>query len=270
MIDSSVVEYSTIDELISKRNQEAKLILEIINLRKELDKINGNASTVFRKLEYVYRYEDEIESLRKVIDKGYWYDVLNKMQIEKLTTAEDKRKIFEKIEKETPAFNEKDVREYLANLVDSPQALASNMIKKVFESISQINFRAGNNWRGEKKQMNINGIEKSFRASLFGSAKSFSDFRYTTWRYGRGSDFLLDLERVCYLVDGKIQPDYSNNIIAILDNEITQGNDVANNTYFKVKLFLNGNVKIDFLNTEILDRINLWGSDGTGLKTKKV
>lgn len=260
---NEIIEYSTIDELIAKRDFEAKKILEIEKLFHEIS--SSTRYLICDKFKYHFSYSSTLEDIRRELDKSYWHDVLNKMQIEKFTTNKDKQAIFERIDKEVPHFNEKDVREYLKNLIESPEALANNLIKKVYDSITQMRFRVGNNYRGNVSLKNGNGIEKSFRASVFSSGNELP------WHISRDRGqwpLIADLESACFMCDGKIRPDYHNDIIALIDNALKNKKDEASNGYFKIKLFKNGNVKIDFENLEVLNTLNLWGANGSRLRTK--
>jgi hypothetical protein len=243
----------SITEKIARRDEQANIIKEIVRLAKKLDYVHYQLADRIRHPNYID--EHDMETFRKDLDKNFWHEILDEYQAEKYMTATDKKNFFEKLDENSPIFDLENVQTMVDSFVNSKEALATNMIAKIYENVTDSYFRVGGKNRGEKRIQKE--IPASFRLSVF----------YT---YGKGLpsyvstsnsrfNIISDLERACYLCDGKKQPDYNNTIESRTTLVFREGKDYLEGEYFNLKFYKNGNVLISFNNLDVLNTLNKWG-----------
>jgi hypothetical protein len=259
--DTDVALKETIKEKVERRNKNANIMLQMIELAKKLD---VRCSEIADKLRYPEHIcEKDIAHLQSEIDREFWRDLFNELQVEKFLTSSDKEKVFKKIEENTPVFDLDSAYSTMFGFMNSKEATATNMITKIHKNITDIVFRVGNSYKSDNEKRIQRGVPKSFRASIFYSRDGLPSYISSS-----RSNFELidDLERACYLIDGKTQPDYHKAIRSKTDLVLRERGDTVNNDYFEMKMFKNGNVKITFTNQEVLNTFNKWGRTGNALE----
>jgi len=262
IFDDSLARKETLQDKVKNRDEEAEIILQILQLAKKLKHCTYEVAEKVRHPDYID--ERDIEHIRKKLDVRFWHQCLEEFQVEKFLTTTDKEKLYEKLEDEAPVFNFENVMATIHGFMNSKEATATAMIRKIYEEVTDVVFRKGNSFRATGEKRLQTGIPKSFRASIF----------YT---YGKGlpayissmnSRFALieDLERACYLVDGKLQPDRQLNIHSLVDLALRNHRSIVDGPYFQLEMFKNGNVKVTFKSLEVLKTLNHWGQKGNRLK----
>jgi len=247
----------TLEDKCIHRDGQAKIMLEIIALAKKLEVCSYEFAEALR---YPSHIDDrKIEKLRKDMDYKYWHQCLEENQIEKYLTTTDKEKLYEKLSANTPEFNVENVYNTIYGFVGSKEATATNMIKKIYEEITNIIFKKSGSKNTEKRiQLEI---PKSFRATIFyrciPSYVSSSNSRF---------NLIDDLERACYLIDKGIQPDRQENITSLTDTVLRKNEMFVDSKYLEIQFFKNGNAKITFKNLDVLEKLNAWGMRGDRVK----
>ena len=79
---------------------------------------------------------------------------------------------------------------------------------------------------------------------------------------------ISDFERALYLSDGKIQPDIQESISSLTTEALRRNEALVDSPYFKMRIFKNGNVKINVKSEEVLARFNKWGRKENTLDNK--
>jgi hypothetical protein len=262
MYNREIAIKESIQEKCKRRDEQAKLIMEIIELAKKLKHATCELSKIIRYPEFIG--DDDIEVVRKKLDITFWHDCLNEYQVEKYLTTTDKEKLFENLENNSPVFNYDNVMNTINKFMTSKDATATAMIKKIYEEVTNIVFSKGNKHNNREKRIQT-GIPKSFRATIF-HIYSGSELPWYVSSMNSKFNLIDDLERACYLVDSGIQPDVQNNITALTNIELRKGSKFVDGPYFTLTIFKNGNVKVDFKDLELLKRLNHWGQKGNRLK----
>lgn len=248
----------TVAQKVAKRDEQAKIMLQIIELAKKLNTVTYELAEKLRYPQYIK--ERDIDDLRKKMDYNYWHQCLDELQVEKYLTTKDKETLFEKFQEKCPVFNEVNVNEALYGFMNSKEATATEMIKKIYHQVTDLTFRVGNKYRAPSEKRIQLDIPLSFRASMFyvhsGGLPSYVSSSNSRF------ELIEDLERACFLCDGKTQPDRMKNIRAKTDETLRAHSDLVHGDYFTLKIFKNGNIKIDFTNSEVLKTLNRWGKTG--------
>lgn len=253
-------EYS-IEEKVKERDEQAKLVLQIFELAKKLKYCSYEVAEKVRHPDFID--QSDIDSIRKKMDYTFWNHCLEVNQVEKYLTTTDKEKLYEKLEEETPTFNFQNVMETIESFQQSKEARATNMIKKIYDQVTDLVFSKGNKHANREKRLQL-GIPQTLRASIF---YVYGDGlpSYVSTRNSR-FNIIEDLERACYLVDGKLQPDVQKNITALTTEALRKDERFIDSPYLEMQIYKNGNVKIKFKSLETLKRFNYWGQKGNRLK----
>lgn len=259
--ESELVKKETLKEMVRSRDEQAGIMLEIIRLAKKLQVCCNEISQKIKHPEFIR--SDDIDDLRKAMDLHFWRKVFDDMQVEKFLTTIDKEKMMEAMEKDTPSFDISNVYNTVNSFIHSKEATALNLIKKVYENFTDMHFISSGS-KVVEKRLQL-GITKVVRASVFYTyGKCIPSYVSSTYSK---FDHIIDLERACYLCDGKLQPDRLQSIEAIANKALNSKLDEFQNEYFHVKVYKNGNVKITFLDDEVLKTLNRWGKTGNRLTT---
>lgn len=265
---SSNYDQLRIEDTITSLDESRNLICEKID---QVEELIREIQQEYRKhSEHSLSFKDSIcdysasidkDKLRKTIDWKFWDIVLDISQVEKFISSKEKSDMRYKMMDEPPIFSADDARKLISGIMNSTEALATNLIKKIYSELANASFYVGNKYNAKKQLKNKNKIEKSFRMSVFSSYGLPSYVMHNDEKVA----ILQDLERVCYLVDGKLQPEIQGNIVNKIEEGLRTGNLNIAGEYFNIIIFKNGNVKVDFKDKDIVDKINLWGSRGNQL-----
>jgi hypothetical protein len=252
-----VAKIETLKEKVTRRNDQAKIIEQIFELAQKLHHCHYEVADALKHPEYIN--DRTREKVRKQLDYSFWYETFEQNQVDKLLTTVDKEKMLEKISENPPVFNYENAMDALSGFLNSKDAVATTMIKKIYKNITDSVFRIGGSYKHDDEKRIQKGIPKSFRLSIF----------YT---YGKGLPsyisgyrdkfaVITDLERACFLVDNKSQPDRNVNIEARTGTALSKGEQFVSGEYFDLTLFKNGNVKVDFKDLAVLAVLNKWGRE---------
>lgn len=256
-----IIKEETIQDKCKIRDKQAEIIMEIIELAKGLKFCTVELADKIRYPKFIG--EDDIESIRKNLDFDFWLQCLNEYQVEKFLTTTDKEKLIEKMREDTPVFNFENVMSTIRGFMNSKDATATNMIKKIYEEITDSIFSVGNKHKNIEKRLQL-GIPESFRLSIF-YIYSSGELPYYVGSNNSRFNVIDDFERACYLVDGKVQPDRQNSITTLTDLVLRKEERFVDSPYFTMQIFKNGNVKINMKSLDVLKRFNHWGLKGNRL-----
>lgn len=199
--------------------------------------------------------EFDKEKLIENINYQAWKQVLTISEIERFMTSIDFSKMLEKLHEKPPVFNYKDAIKLIETVIKSHEAIASNMIKKIYDHITNMSFRTGPKSKRNFGKRNSFGFKIMLRATLFYSGRP---------SYIHSNDaelaYLKDLERVCDLVSNGIQKRYEGSIEPKIIDAFRNDEDTVICEHFSVVFYKNGNVIIKFFNKDTINKLNLWGS----------
>lgn len=204
---------------------------------------------------YSEKVELDLDKTLKNVDQKLWDYALNKSQIERVLTYQDKEKIRKEYYENPPIYTAQAARDLVAKVESNSENIMQRTLKKVFNEIVTSYYKVGNNWRGEKKFNNKKKIENKFRKSCFGSWPK-------TWLDDKEVAFFNDLEVVCCLVNQEKFIEYPNRIGDIIKQNCRKSNFETECKFFSLKMFKNGNVIITFKDDKTPQMLNQYGSSG--------
>lgn len=196
----------------------------------------------------------------KEFDKSAWRYMVQLYQLEKYMLCTDYEKVRESIERyDFPEFTQDNADAWLADLKHRVHESVQKLIQDVFTRITEGTYITGSGYNGSvKKKRNNAGIDKHFILRT-------GDVHSLSWG-SRGPTVTDDLEKACYIIDGKKLPEET--IKSVIRKE---KKDEGENEYFWVKFCKNGNTHYK-INDKIRDQLNFYGARrgviGEGVKIK--
>lgn len=188
----------------------------------------------------------------KSIDQALWRYLVRLYNLEKFMLCTDYTKMMKEIDKfEAPEFTVENANGWLDGLKGLIRENVNTLIKKVYADITNDHYyTGGSGCRGVKKKRNNNGIDANFILYT-------ADY-HTIYSYWTGKPSIMDdLEKVCYILDGKMLPEKTLRIM-LKDKQSLE----AENEYMSVKLCKNGNTHFT-INEETRTALNRFGPTGT-------
>ena len=217
-------------------------------IRESYDSVNGYSPYRIENTNRIHG-EDQDE---KSVDQAMWRYLVKLYNLEKFMLCTDYAKMSDEIDHfQTPVFTIENANGWLDGLKGLIRENVNTLIKKVYSEITNgFYYTGGSGCRGEKKKRNNNGIDKNF--ILYTADWS------TIFAYWRDSPSIMDdLEKVCYILDGKTLPDKT-----IRQELKADQKSEARNQYMSVKLCQNGNTHFT-LDETIRALLNKYGPSGT-------
>lgn len=176
-----------------------------------------------------YRIDNTTREIRddvKYFDKEAWKYLCKTYQVEKYMLCTEYEKLQNDISYgRVPEFTIENVRGWIAGLNQTVCDNVKKMLYNVYDKITNGYYYVGK----EKKKRNNTGIDKNFIITTYDYS-----CMYNYWT--GGPTLTDDLEKVCYILDGKSVPD-------ITIKNVMKGNNACEgkNDYFEIKICLNGN-----------------------------
>lgn len=189
--------------------------------------------------------------IERYIDRTLWYFLAKQYELEKYMLATKHKELIAEIENcYTPCFTVENVSRWLEGLQDLLRENVQTLVRQVFRAIIDGTYYVGGRMGVEKKRNN-NGVDATFILYTLDN-HSIGEYGY----YGSSPTITDDLEKVCYLLDGKTLPKET-----IKDHMRLGKTNVAQNAYMSVKVCQNGNTHYA-LTEETRQKINLYGPEG--------
>ena len=188
------------------------------------------------------------EQREKYIDRILWNYLVKLYNLHRYMLQTEYEKMKKEInEYKTPCFTIETAEGWVASLKDKVYENVEKMFKRVYETIVTGTYEVGG-WNGTKKKRNNNGIDKFFILKTW-------DYNFV---FGYRGDLTItdDLEKVCYLIDGKELPK-----MTLKEHMHRERLSVAENDYFKLKVCKTGNSHYT-IKEPFRDKLNLIGADG--------
>jgi hypothetical protein len=218
-----------------------------------LKTISDNAYVPFR-LDWNYNSYSKDREVQ-YIDRICWRYLTQMFELHKYMLCTDYDKMSKEIDEfKTPEFNIDNAGGWVAGLKELIYNNVETLIKSVFERITNETYYTGSGYSSrKKKKRNNNGIDKNFIISTDDYNKIFG----YGWGWNKPS-ITDDLEKVCYIMDGKTVPEQ------IIKLEMKQDKKVeAENAYFKIRVCHNGNTHYTLFD-DSRNKLNLFGA-GKGI-----
>lgn len=180
-------------------------------------------------------------------DRILWRFVVKQFNLEKYMLATHYQKMMEEVQNfKTPEFTIENVNAWLNGLKSLIHENVKTLVKSVFKEITEGTYHTGSGYNAPRKKRNNNGVDKMF---ILRTNDHFTIDRY----YNNKPTITDDLEKVCYILDGKVLPKET------LKNRMSTGKVwEAEDDYMKVKVYQNGNTHYT-LKEEVREKLNLYG-----------
>ena len=264
----------TIGELIEIRGQIIESWHNANNAMKDVDsafyRIHDKDFHYFletggRYQEYGTRYK--IKEMTEALDYSLFVFALGKLNITNAMTENAKEKFLAEIKAKKTVFDETQLTGLAQNAHKLFRDSSLNTVIEVWRKLIGTSYHADAGSRLERKQDNVQKVEKVFRVG-------WSDVKLDTswcggglktegWRYGSASSafHFNDLLTACRLIEGEGIPDYSNNLDSMI-RALPRGTKQMDTGYFHIQAYLNGNVKVRWNEDKIhiLEKLNAIGS----------
>jgi len=198
-----------------------------------------------------WRFENHGEDREeKYIDRMMWRYLIRLYQLEKYMLCTEYEKMEKEIEEfRTPDFTPENAYGWLDGLKSLIYENVRLMCKRVYEELITKTYHVGNSWNAPKKKRNNNGVDIFFILQTH-------DYNRIFGYYFNRPTVTDDLEKVCYLLDGKTLPDKT-----VIDRAKIEDTTEVECPYFRVKFCRNGNTHFK-LTQEAKDKLNRIGPDG--------
>ncbi len=246
----------TIPQIYDMKNRVLKAYGEINRFIKEIDEdLKGVNAYNFYRIDRNSHHDDI-----KNVDQRCWRYLVALFNLERYMLCSEYSKMMDQIEDyDFPVFTEENAWAWLAALESLVYTSVQKLIEDVFERVTTETYWTGSGYSSrKKKKRNNNGIDKHFILST-GDASALS------W-YSRGPTITDDLEKACFIIDGKTVPEIT--IKATMKKEKIWESE---NSYFRIRVCQNGNTHY-WIKDEMREKLNFYGSKkgvlGSSIKIK--
>lgn len=204
-------------------------------------------SLVLDRGDFPARDRDEfVAAVRRRLDKAVWSHLLAATGLDKLMDKQAKDEFRAQIEQDPPEATADNCRATLERLVEDRAAIFNRGLANAFSKLDR-RFRSHDGFK--------------IGARMVLSSMLGPDGWWNHWR--RHDDTLIDVERVFSILDGKSQPERDGGIVGAVKLakqaaglSSQAGQFEAENDYFRVKVFGNGNAHVWFKRDDLLERVN--------------
>jgi hypothetical protein len=246
IMETGIEKILTVDELLMIKYRLDATIDAIQqgkeDLHAELEKVEGYVP-------HEYYTSHSTKSDKKEAEKYLWLYLLRAYRVEQYILSDEFNEVQKSVyDKEAPDFTEANVRGWIDGLAERMYSGAVALIKKVYADLVNGTYHVGG-WNGEKKKRNNNGIDSNFILSAY-------DYSSLYGYHISKPTITDDLEKACYLLDGKRLPDQRLKETMRLANATT-----GKNEYMEITVHKNNNTHYK-LTEEARARLNKYGPEG--------
>lgn len=244
-----------------------RLKTEALDALKRFDAMEQETRAIYNALhgyapfrvEYRYEYYGDDAEIKN-IDRTCWRLLVQIADLKRYMLCTEYDKMERAIEEFMfPEFTIENAEGYISSLKSIIYENVKTMMRSVYDQITGGHYYTGSGYSSrQKKKRNNNGIDKTFILAT-GDYHRISGFYCHTTR----PTVTDDLEKLCYLFDGKKLPDHT-----IIEQMRSDGRSEGSNEYFHIKLCKNGNTHFT-LTDEIRNKLNAYGGN-TSLIDKAV
>jgi len=249
---ADVAKRETVESLFQRKLRALRQFEEFEQAEKEIEstlrEVGGWSPYHIRQ-----QFECSGEHVReKYVDRIMWRYLVQLYQLEKYMLCTEFKKMSDDVDNfRTPVFTIENASGWIVGLRSMIYENVRLMCKHVYEDIITGHYYTGgsSSWNSDKKKRNNNGVDNWFILYTNDWPRVFS---YWTDR----PTITDDLEKVCYILDGKALPDQT-----LISRARGEKVGEISCPYFSVKFCKNGNTHYK-LTDETRDRLNRIGPDG--------
>lgn len=260
MSGTAIMNRASICEIEAYRNEAIALFAEAYDKVEEAGRLAALASpsgvfdlpTIGWRNEWKRDRSEYLERVRRTVDRGVWSHLIHVTGLSTLmdkTAREDFRK---QLDKDPPSATAENCWSTLTQLGESRGLIFQRGIATAFSSLDR-RFRSHD------------GFKIGSRIIL---SNAFNDFgSWNSWR--RHDETLVDVQRAFHVLDGKRPPERHAGILGTLYEARPRGSlalraYVAEDEYFRVRVFANGNAHVWFKRADLVERVNALLADYYG------
>lgn len=164
------------------------------------------------------------------VDRCCWRHLVRMFNLEKYMLCTEYKKMLEDIDNDnTPIFTIENAEGWVAGLKETIYENVRLLCKRVYDNLISGTYRTGGSYcTSKKKKRNNNGIDSFFILSTGDYSRVFGYYDRPT--------ITDDLEKACYLLDGKLVPE-----VTMIQRARSDKASEVSNEYFSVRMCANGN-----------------------------
>ena len=196
------------------------------------------------------RFENHSENAaERHVDRTCWRYLVKLFELERYMLCTEFKAMEKKIDDfDFPAYTVDNTYRYIDSLKETIYDNVRTMMKTVYANLCDGTYHTGSGYRAPKKKRNNNGIDKMF---ILGTRDYMRVFGY----YSDSPTITDDLEKLCYILDGKKLPEQT-----IIRTMRAEKAEEWGNEYFDLKVCKNGNTHYK-LHDDIRAKLNLYGPE---------
>ena len=184
-----------------------------------------------------------MKEARQLIDVHVWSYIIHLTDMHSLMDREEKDSMRKSLQTEPPEVTVDNVHATLTRFMADADTIWKRGLANTFAALDR-RFRSHNGWR-------------------FGSRiildRVFDDNGYWSYR-SQHEDYIIDTERAFFLLDGRTPPPHWYGIVDAVRRERAGGHgprqSTLTSTFFKIKIFKNGNCHLWFTRDDLVRKAN--------------
>lgn len=246
---------TSIERLVTGRDSALKQIEQLIEQLDTISRLTseiGGGTAQDWAMKSGHRYDSwltektdkAIPAITRNIDRSIWRDLMLKSGMMALMDAQARDQWHKNLEEgDLPAISEENILSTFEQLHLNKMDVFERGIINIFKGLSW-DYKTNSPCSFGKKVI-INNLVSHNRWGF-------------SLNWGWRRDQLADLERMLFLLDGKVIPDNRADISINLMNHIRDnpGKDVYDDEYFSIRYFQKGTAHLTFKRAELVDKIN--------------
>ena len=192
------------------------------------------------KIPDVSRYMD---SARKMLDRSVWSFVIDFSQLEQVMDKKAREELRQSLMSDPPEATEDNIRATIETLMGQADMMFRRGVAECFSNLDR-RFKSHDGWKIGSRIILDNAINDS-----------------GSWSYYRNhQDTIADIERVFHLLDDRQVPANYASLAWSVERERgrrwCRWTGMVETEFFRVRIFLNGNVHIWFKRDDLLAKVN--------------
>ncbi|MBD8181820.1 DUF4942 domain-containing protein [Pantoea agglomerans] len=246
---------TSIERVVTGRDSALKQIEQLIEQLDTISRLTseiGGGTAQDWAMKSGHRYDSwltektdkAIPAITRNIDRSIWRDLMLKSGMMALMDAQARDQWHKNLEEgDLPAISEENILSTFEQLHLNKMDVFERGIINIFKGLSW-DYKTNSPCSFGKKVI-INNLVSHNRWGF-------------SLNWGWRRDQLADLERMLFLLDGKVIPDNRADISINLMNHIRNnpGKDVYDDEYFSIRYFQKGTAHLTFKRAELVDKIN--------------
>lgn len=195
--------------------------------------------------------DEFLEAATLQVDRVAWRHLLNVSGLERLMDQKAKREFHRQIDEAPPPATVETCHATMQDLFANAGSIFRRGIAETFSAL-------------DRRFKSHDGFKVGARIVLTRAMTEYGSWNH----YAKADDALRDVERVFRILDGQQQPDYDAGILGVVSKarprSLSGAAFFAEDAYFRVRIFKNGNAHVWFKRDDLLERVNQLLADHYG------